>query len=134
LSIGVRPTLGPLTLDVGYVRYVYDVSTIDFGEVYGKATINPIMPLTIGASVFYSPDFATTYVEGNAKVSLIDKWSASGAVGSQDGTMSWNAGVTYAPFDFLSFDARYHSGPTANKFVVGVSFSTSLQAVTSGHY
>jgi hypothetical protein len=46
LSVGWRPTHGPLTFDFGYVRYVYDVSSIDYGEVYGKVSVNPVQPLT----------------------------------------------------------------------------------------
>jgi uncharacterized protein (TIGR02001 family) len=134
LSIGVRHSFGPLGLDVGYVRYVYDVSAVDFNEIYGKISITPIEPLTLGASVFHSPELDTTYVEGNAKFALHDGFSLSGAVGSQDGTMSWNAGGSWAPNDFLTFDARYHSGPTSNKFVVSVAFATSLKKVGAGKY
>jgi uncharacterized protein (TIGR02001 family) len=134
LSIGIRGSQGPFGWDVGYVRYVYSPSTADFGEVYGKATINPVTPLTLGASVFYSPDLTTTYVEGNAKLALMDNISLSGAIGSQDGTSSWNAGASWAPLDYLTLDGRYYGGPTSNKFVVSIAFSTSLSKVRAGKY
>jgi uncharacterized protein (TIGR02001 family) len=137
LSIGWRPTHGPLTFDVGYVRYVYDVSSIDYGEVYGKVSVNPVAPLTLGAAIFYSPDLATTYIEGNAKVALHSGFSVSGAIGSQDGTLSWNAGASWQPHDWLTFDGRYYAGPSdggANKFVVSVAFATSLKKLGGGKY
>jgi len=135
LSFGWRPTHGPWTFDLGYVRYAYDVSSIDYGEIYGKVSINPVTPLTLGASIFYNPDAATTYVEGNAKVALHSGFSVSGAVGSQDGTMSWNAGASWQPHDWLTFDGRYYAGPSgggANKFVFSVAFATSLSKLKGG--
>jgi uncharacterized protein (TIGR02001 family) len=133
LMVGVRVNPGPLALDAGYVRYIYDTGDAG-GEIYLKGSITPIMPLTIGAAVFYNPDAATTYVEGNGKLMLTDKFSVSGAVGSQDGTMSWNAGLTFAANDWISLDGRYHSGPTSNKFVFSVAFATSLHKLTGGKY
>jgi len=136
LSVGFRPMVGPLTFDVGYIRYVYNNGDC-CGEIYGKASINPVEPLTLGAAIYHNPDADTTYVEGNAKLALHSGFSISGAVGSQDGVTSWNAGASWAPHDFLTFDARYYGGPSgggANKFVVSVAFATSLKKVSGGKY
>ncbi len=133
LSIGVRFTPGPLSVDAGYVRFIYDTGDAG-GEVYLKGSITPIMPLTIGASVYYNPDAQTTYVEGNGKLSLTDKFSISGAIGSLDGVGSWNAGASYALNDWITLDGRYHSGPSSDKFVVSIAFATSFNKLTGGRY
>jgi uncharacterized protein (TIGR02001 family) len=135
LSIGVRGTHGPIGWDVGYVRYVYDVSSVDFGEAYVKGTINPVMPLTLGVNAFYSPDLSTSYVEGNATYSFAHGFKASAAVGvTNTGENSWNAGLSYTPASasWLTLDGRYYAGVDADKFVVSVAFSTSLKTLHGG--
>ena len=73
-------------------------------------------PVTLGAAVYWSPDFfgaddQATYVEANASFSPAPKWTVSGAVGHQaldvnaDYT-TWNAGVAYAITDNLIADGR----------------------------
>jgi uncharacterized protein (TIGR02001 family) len=133
LSVGVRFAPGPIALDLGYIRYVYDTGDC-CGEIYGKASINPIKPLTLGAAIFYNPDGPFTYIEGNGKLMLTNQFSLSGAVGSQDGTGSWNAGLSYAVNDSITLDGRYHAGPTSDKFVVSIAFSTSLKKFSGGKY
>jgi uncharacterized protein (TIGR02001 family) len=131
LSVGVRFNPGPLAVDIGYVRYVYDTGDC-CGEVYGKVSISPMERLTLGAAIFHNPDDALTYIEGNGKLTLIDKWSLSGAIGSQDGVGSGNIGISFALNDMLTLDGRYHAGPTSDKFVASIAFSTSLSSFTSG--
>jgi uncharacterized protein (TIGR02001 family) len=131
LSVGVRFAPGPLSVDLGYVRFIYD-TTDCCGELYAKASVTPIMALTLGAAIFYNPDGPFTYIEGNGKLALNDKLSLSGAIGSQDGTMSGNIGLSFALNDMLTLDGRYHSGPTSDKFVVSVAFSTALSKLNGG--
>ena len=75
-------------------------------------------PATLGAAVYYSPDFFgaaeddATYAEVNGAVSPADKWTVSGAVGRQwvssdlDYT-TWNLGAAYQLTDHLALDVRY---------------------------
>ena len=137
LSVGIRPTVGPVSLDLGYVRYVYNPSVLDYGEAYIKGTINPVMPLTLGGQFFYSPDLQTTYAEGDAAWAFDHGFKASGAVGiTNTSETSWNAGLSYTPAaaSYLTFDGRYYGGVDANKFVVSVAFSTSLNQIKGGKY
>ena len=80
----------------------------------------PAGPATIGAAVFYSPDFAGSseaswYYELNGSIPVNKKVSISGAVGefktdaffSPDNYMTWNVGATFAITDHVSIDARY---------------------------
>lgn len=135
LSIGFRPVLGPVTLDIGYVQYLYS-NTATSGEIYGKASINPWEPLTVGIAGYIDPNSKNTYVEGNGAIALGHNVSLSGAVGVQsygDGVTpsvtSWNAGASWAPKEWVKVDGRYYGGPTANKFVVALSFSTSFKSI-----
>lgn len=134
LSVGIRPTLGPLDFDFGYVRYIYSDNTVAaFGEVYAKASYSPVEPLTLGVAAYFNPDNSDHYIEGNASYDLPHNFSISGAVGtnSVSGTTStpFNIGVGWAPQDWVSFDARYHNGPSYSKFVVSATFSSSLKAL-----
>lgn len=137
LSVGIRPTLGAFNFDFGYTRYIYNDSAFadPSGEFYGKASVSPVEPVTVGASLFYDPDARNTYVEANGSYSLPHDLSLSGAVGVQaygdgsDSVPSWNAGVSWNPEKWVTLDARYQAGPTADKFVVTVSFQSSLRAL-----
>lgn len=120
LYAGFKPTLGPVSLDVGLVRYGY--TNQDSGDNYDfweakLAGSAPVGSGTIGAAVFYTPENfgktgKATYVELNGSVPLMDKVSASGAVGHQalegDGDYeTWNLGVGYAITDKFGLDLRY---------------------------
>ena len=96
---GIRPTFGPLAFDFGGIYYWYPRETqfcgvvgvcggspgfangnttlanTDYWEVYGKVawTLNPV--LTLGANIYYSPDWLKsgapgTYASGTGKVTL----------------------------------------------------------------
>jgi uncharacterized protein (TIGR02001 family) len=76
-ALGVRPEFGPLKLDLGYVHYFYtprDVSP-DYGEIFAKADYDFHDKFTVGARVFYAPDFnqsgkTATFVAGGVRVPL----------------------------------------------------------------
>lgn len=121
LYAGVKPTLGPINLDIGAIYYGYlrqpKPSNVDYWEFYGKAT-HAFGPATIGASVYWSPEFTGKtgtgwYYEGNAAYTITPKWSVSGAVGHQSieaggSYTTWNAGVTFAPIGNIALDVRYY--------------------------
>ena len=120
LYAGFKPTLGPVSLDVGIVRYGYtnqsDGADLDFweGKVAGSV---PAGKGTIGAAVYYTPENfnqtgKATYVELNGSMPVTDKLSVSGAVGHQslEGPLdyeTWNLGVGYAINDVFGVDLRY---------------------------
>ncbi len=118
---GFRPQVAGWNLDLGVVGYLYanqpngaDYSYAEFKAAASRA----VGPATLGAAVYYSPDFfgasedEATYVEANAAFSPADRWTVSGAIGRQmvssdfDCT-TWNAGVTYALTDNMGLDVRY---------------------------
>jgi uncharacterized protein (TIGR02001 family) len=136
LSIGVRPSLGPVDFDLGYVRYLYDSSGDCCGELYAKASFSPVDPLTLGGNIYYDPEASNTYVEATGSFDLPHDLSVSGTIGLQsygDGSASdtsWNAGIGWSPYEWLTLDARYHGGPTAERFVVSLSLSSSLKTLS----
>lgn len=119
---GWKPEVAGWNLDLGAIAYLYpgQPQNADFNYVEFKAAASRAFgPATLGAAVFYSPDFfgasedEATYVEANAAFVPADKWTISGAVGRQyvssdfDYT-TWNLGVAYQLTDHLTLDARYH--------------------------
>ena len=138
---GYRTEAAGYALDVGVVGYFYvnEPGGADYNYVEFKAAASrAIGPATLGAVIYYSPDFfglddKATYLEANAAFAPADKWTISGAVGHQwldfnDDYTTWNAGVAYALTDHLAVDVRYHNtdvdGPlTDDRFVVGLKAS-----------
>jgi uncharacterized protein (TIGR02001 family) len=123
LYAGVKPTVGDTSLDLGvlYYGYVEDkgLTPGQFGYFELKAAASHAFgPATLGAAVFYSPEYPgkggnATYVEGNAAMPVAPKLTLSGAVGHQDiqnykSYNTWNIGLGYALTDKLTVDVRYH--------------------------
>lgn len=124
LYAGYKPTLGPVSLDLGVIYYGYVNDTISYGNAAyweGKVAASvPVGPATVGAAVYYSPEFFgetgdATYVELNGSTTFRNA-TFSGAVGEQmldknyygvDSYMTWNLGVTVPVTDKFSIDARY---------------------------
>ncbi|WP_428149824.1 TorF family putative porin [Brevundimonas sp.] len=119
---GVRPEVAGWNLDIGVVGYFYtgqpDAADYDYVELKAAAS-RAVGPATVGAAVYWSPDFfgaaedEATYVEANAAFSPADKWTVSGALGRQfvssdfDYT-TWNVGAAYQLTSNLAADVRYH--------------------------
>ncbi len=118
---GIRGETSGFTWDVGLVGYFYvnapSATDYDYIEVKAAAS-RAVGPVTLGAAVYYSPDFygvdeTATYVELNGEWAVTDKVSLSGAVGEQyldvnDDYATWNLGASYAFTDTVSGDVRYH--------------------------
>jgi uncharacterized protein (TIGR02001 family) len=137
---GYRGETGGFGFDVGVVGYGYvnapDGADYDYVELKG-AVSRAVGPATLGAVVYWSPDFfgldeEATYVEANASFAPADKWTVSGAVGHQsldvnDDYATWNVGVGYAFTDHVAGDLRYHDtdvdGPLSDgRAVAGLKF------------
>ena len=121
---GVKPTIGPVTLDLGGIGYLYPKqpsgSHENYFEFKAGASV-PAGPVALGAVVYYSPNFGfdtghATYVEVNAAYTFSNKATLSGALGHQDldvhkfglnGYTTWNVGVTYPVTEHVSVDLRY---------------------------
>lgn len=122
---GVRPTAGPVALDFGAIYYAYidEPSGADYNYWEFKAAGSiPAGPATLGAALFYSPDFTGAafdeglYYEVNAAIPLSDKATLSAAIGHQDINVdfggdvdytTWNVGLGYAITENVGLDIRY---------------------------
>lgn len=132
---GYRTEASGFAVDVGVVGYLYTSAPAgadyDYAEFKASAS-RAFGPVTLGAAVYWSPDFfgadeEATYVEANAAFSPAAQWTVSGAVGHQALDVNadyatWNAGVAYAVTDNVAIDVRYHdtdvTGPLSDERVV----------------
>jgi uncharacterized protein (TIGR02001 family) len=117
---GIRPSFGSLSLDLGYVHYFYSPKHVspDYGELYAKADYDIDGKITLGARIFFAPDYnqsgeTGTFVAGGAKVPLPHDITIYGGVGYQffeDPSafeqLAWTVGASYA-WKELTFDVRY---------------------------
>jgi len=121
LYAGVKPTAGPVSFDFGVIRYGYSGSPShshqDYWEFKAAGSV-PAGPVTLGAAVYYSPEFFgktgdAVYYEFNGSAAIPNtKFSVSGALGYQQvkGPLdytTWNVGVGYALTDHIGLDVRY---------------------------
>lgn len=140
---GYRTEAAGYALDFGVIGYLYpkEPDGADYTYVEFKAAASrAIGPATVGAAVYYSPDFFGTadkeavYTEVNGSFSPIDKVTVSGAFGFQyldhsDDYSTWNVGVTYAIDPAVGLDVRYHDTDVkgvpgaADRVVAGVKFA-----------
>jgi len=140
---GYRTEASGYALDFGIIGYVYagDDQSSDYDYLELKAAGSRAFgPATVGAAVYYSPDFfgsadeEATYVEVNAAFSPIDKVTVSGAVGNQyldvsDDYLTWNLGATYAFTDHLALDVRYHDTDFDGSYLYDGRVNATIKAL-----
>lgn len=127
LYAGVKPLLGPVTIDFGVIRYGYASQPPGPRETYTEWKVAPSMalgPATIGLAYFYSGRFfradqlagprgKAAYYEINGSLPIgKTPYSLSGAIGRQDVVAAldyntWNIGLGYAVNSHFGFDLRY---------------------------
>ena len=121
LYAGIRPVVGPVTVDLGVIRYGYTNQPSGPREVYTEWKVAPSMavgPATVGLAYYYSDNFfgetgAANYYELNGSMPIgKTPFSVSGAIGKQQvkGPLdysTWNLGVGYALNSHIGFDLRY---------------------------
>ena len=120
VAAGIRPQFGQLSLDLGYVHYFYSPKHVspDYGEIFAKADYNFDDKLTVGARVFFAPDFnqsgnTATWVAAGVRVPLPNDFSVYGGIGYQffedpDAfeQLAWTAGLSYN-WKAVTLDLRY---------------------------
>lgn len=122
LYVGIRREYAGLNWDAGMVGYIYtgqpDGADYSYAELKLAAS-RSVGAATLGAAVYYSPDFfgasedEATYAEINASFPAHDRVSVSGAVGYQWVSsdldyLTWNLGAAWQATDHLAVDLRYH--------------------------
>lgn len=121
LYAGIKPVLGPVTVDLGAIRYGYTNQPSGPEETYTEWKVAPSMavgPATIGLAYYYSEQFfgetgKASYYELNGSIPIgKTPFSVSGAVGHQEiegpgDYNTWNLGVGYALNSHIGFYLRY---------------------------
>jgi uncharacterized protein (TIGR02001 family) len=135
LSAGIRPEFGKLSLDLGYVRYLYNADGDCCGEAYAKADFAATDSFTFGGEMFQDFTAKTTYLRAKASYALPQDFELSGGFGTfaQFKQHDWDVGVSKTFADVATLDLRYYGYKddveTTHKFGVSVSFDTSLSAL-----
>jgi uncharacterized protein (TIGR02001 family) len=135
VTVGVRPEFGNLTLDIGYVRYLYTADGDCCGEAFAKADYKINDMFGVGAEVFHDFEAETTYLRGHGSVALPADFELSGGIGiyAQVSQLDWDLGVSRTFADVATLDLRYHGYnddvDTTHKFAASLSFDTSLSAL-----
>ena len=149
---GVKPTVGDVGLDLGVIYYGYTKDKNGIPGAYSyievkAAASKTFGPATLGAAVYYSPEFPSDggeaiYAELNGSAPVGEKLTLSGAVGHQEVDASgyfsglgnsyntWNLGLSAAITDHLTGDLRY-SDTDEHKFgksLYGSALTVSLKA------
>jgi uncharacterized protein (TIGR02001 family) len=137
---GFRPTIGPVSADFGVIAYTYPDSTkTGFGdwtyyELKALGTV-PVTPaLTLGASLFWSPEWAQKggngiYAELNGAYTFSPELSVSGAVGYVDANPSKN--------DYPNGYFLHRDGSSTNDYTtynIGATYSTHGFAIDLRYY
>lgn len=139
---GYVAALGPVKLDVGFVRYGYVDAPAKIDTLEGKAALSGnVGKLGLKVAGYYTGNYFGShhhafYSELGASFPLTGKLTASGALAHQkvdalfDYT-TWNAGLSYAVMKGATLAVRYHDtdatfiGRKAKARVVG-SFSLAF--------
>ena len=119
---GYRTEAAGFAWDFGLIGYGYvnapNGSDYDYAEAKIAAS-RAVGPATVGAAVYYSPNFygaadeEAVYYELNGAITPFENLTVSAAVGQQkldvsDDYSTWNIGATYALFGPVALDVRYH--------------------------
>jgi uncharacterized protein (TIGR02001 family) len=116
LYAGVRPSFGDLSVDVSYVRYLYD----DTGDCCGEIALGLGYPMAdlgeLGAKVWYDPVADTTWAEAAMSVGIVAEFEVGGTIGTDFDTLelgegskvAWDLGISRGLGDFANVDLRYY--------------------------
>jgi uncharacterized protein (TIGR02001 family) len=116
LYAGVRHAFGDLSVDVSYLRYLYD----DSGDCCGEFVLGASYPIAdlgeLNAEFDYDPVGDTRWLQMGAALDLPAEFSIGGTVGTDFGSMqlgeddqvAWDVGLTRGLGDFAAVDLRYY--------------------------
>lgn len=131
LYAGIKPEWMGVSFDFGVIYYTYpgadDTDELNFVEFKAGASVSPVDKLTLGATVYYSPEYTLETgevwtFEGSAAYELrqfmmftptisatlgyqVGEWDDFVSAGDDD-YLYWNAGLALA-VDKLTLDFRY---------------------------
>jgi len=115
--------VGPVKLDVGFVRYGYVDAPANIDTLEGKVALSGNLgKMSAHVAGYYTGNYFGShhhaeYVEVGASYPLLPKLSASGTVARQyvdkgNSYTNWNLGLSYALMKGVRLDLRYHDTNT----------------------
>lgn len=129
LYAGIRPQFGPIALDFGYTRYLYDDTGDCCGEWIAKADLELNSALTLQAQTELDPQARIITQTLGATLALGDSLEFSAAIEEDvedDATTNWNAGLKVAVGQTVSVDLRYHDSDfDEERYVFTMAFDAS---------
>jgi uncharacterized protein (TIGR02001 family) len=153
---GVRPTFGPLALDLGFIYYYYPrerqvdginvfppaanpaattLANTDFWEVYAKATYTFNDQFSVGGNVYYSPSWLNTgasgtYASGTFKWVTPWKWGDVGVYISGELGHYWIGTMDFNPIAYaIPFDF-----PDYTTWNIGLAFTYKVFTLDLRYY
>jgi uncharacterized protein (TIGR02001 family) len=115
LTAGVRPTIGDLSLDINYTRYVYDDTGDCCGEIILLAAYPVSEAIETAGGFYWDPELETEWLEVGTAVYFADVWAAGGTIGTDFGSLglgndkvAWDLGVSRYVGDYVTLDLRYY--------------------------
>jgi uncharacterized protein (TIGR02001 family) len=157
---GIRPTVGPLAFDLGFIYYYYPrerqvfdnggatftpggtvltPANTDYWEVYGKVSWDAIKDkLNFGANFYYSPDWLGTgafgfYASGTAKVTM-SSFTLDTFMGRKE--IGWSISGEVGHYSLGTTDALLGSAnlPDYWTWNVGATFTQGVFSVDLRYY
>ena len=116
LYAGIRPTFGDLSVDLSYVRYLYNSS----GDCCGEVILDLAYPMAdigeLGAEFAYDPVEHTKWAQLGVSVGFLTAYSVGGTLGTDFGTLdlgkddevAWDLGVSRTLGEIGLVDLRYY--------------------------
>ncbi len=154
---GITPKLGPVDLDLGVIGYLYPGASdqnaeLDYLELKFGASVSPASGLTLGGTVYYSPEYtgktgAVTTLEGSVEVGLPKLGRISPTFSALLGTsigndpafqatfdgndhyLYWNAGVSFGFAEKFALDVRYWDTDMGKTTCTGATFQCDSRFV-----
>jgi uncharacterized protein (TIGR02001 family) len=141
-SFGLRPTLDAVSFDLGYIHYAFPgTEALSFGELFVGAEISPTEPLTLGAGLYFAPDYgqlggSATYAEVSAQADLGNGFALDGTIGAQAfdealglaSYVTWSAGASYSWNDTATIGLHYVDSTLTADACAGLMSSTACGA------
>jgi len=130
LYMGLRPTFGPVDLDLNYTRYINDKTGDCCGDFNAKASLKASDFLTLSGKFTYDPQSHDRSATFGTAIALNDSLEFSAEL-EQDllsHDNNWNAGLKWQASDTISFDLRYHDSELYDEryvFTLAYDFSTA---------
>lgn len=116
VGLGVRPTIGSVDLDVGYVQYFYQEDTEDYGEAYVYASLPVADTAYVELDYWYEvyAHYQTAYF--GAGMDMPGGFAVSGGIGSDFGTRDLDRNADFGDIGISTTFADYYTMDLRGQF------------------